>query len=152
MRRVLLGRGEATYLLFCTLCFVVLRETQGFLRAKTRIIPSRTGCSARRYIRARLGGTPPGKRGKRGAAAAEEEGGGAFGADDSTRIRKAPLRITPNFQPHDKRRPKTAVIRDITNGAFLTEQSFDMAGEFVALRNETLEILSPRFPRLVFSV
>lgn len=89
--------------------------------------------------------TPPRKPNSSGAGAGsaaaggDENGNTPFGgADDmlktSSRIARAPLRITPNFQPQDKRRPKTKEQRwDLTHGAFLTEESFDIAGELQQL-------------------
>lgn len=80
----------------------------------------------------RLALTPPGKPGSgagAGSAAASGEENGKTSSDNQ--IARAPLRITPNFQPQEKRRPKTDVRRDMAYGAFLTEKSFDIAGEFV---------------------
>ena len=71
---------------------------------------------------------PPRKSGGGGgSAAARGEEGGA--GDASKRMSRAPLRITPNFQPQEERRPKTSADQDNAYGAFLTEESFDIAGE-----------------------
>lgn len=83
----------------------------------------------------RLALTPPRKpnagAGAGSAAAGGDDNGGANDVLKSTsEITRAPLRITPNFQPQEKRRPKTFVDQDITYGAFLTEESFDIAGEW----------------------
>lgn len=124
-------RRDATYV-FCLLCYVAL-GVQGFLAppSRGRLAASRSA-PRRSMVVVRLGVTPPGGNSKRGTggggAAAADESGRGYG-DGNTRITRAPLRITPNFQPQDKRRPKTDAIRD----AFLTEASFDMAGEIVKL-------------------
>lgn len=70
---------------------------------------------------------PPKSGGGGGSAAARGKEGGA--GDVSKRMSRAPLRITPNFQPQEERRPKTSADQDNTYGAFLTEESFDIAGE-----------------------
>ncbi|CAM9293221.1 unnamed protein product [Ectocarpus sp. 4 AP-2014] len=80
----------------------------------------------------RLALTPPRKpntgAGAGSAAAGGDDNGGANDMLKSTSgITRAPLRITPNFHPQEKRRPKTFVDKDITYGAFLTEESFDIA-------------------------
>ncbi|CAM9503137.1 unnamed protein product [Ectocarpus fasciculatus] len=80
----------------------------------------------------RLALTPPRKPnagvGAGSAAAGGDDNGGANDVLKSTsEITRAPLRITPNFQPQEKRRPKTFVDQDMTYGAFLTEESFDIA-------------------------
>lgn len=71
---------------------------------------------------------PPRKSGGGGGSAAaggEENGVG----DASKRMSRAPLRITPNFQPQEERRRNSSADQDNTYGAFLTEESFDIAGE-----------------------
>lgn len=122
-------------LALCWSCFATL-GAQGFLTPRARLPTPGAGgggSSGRRCRAARLAVTPPGKPGGGGAGSSAAAGGGedgaGFGAEDQKRISRAPLRITPNFQPQEKRRPKTSVDRDITYGAFLTEESFDIAGE-----------------------
>lgn len=70
--------------------------------------------------------TPHSKTGASSAAAADETGSGL--SDEGRRITRAPLRITPNFQPQDKRRLKNDSSGD-SSGAFLTDESFDMSGK-----------------------
>lgn len=128
------GGRDATYALFAFCCVVL--KAEGFLAPLTLPIGGVAKCvhSERRSIRVpRLSVTPPGKSNGGAAAAGSEESGGTFAGEEGRGIRRAPLRITPNFQPQEKRRPKTDVESDpITYGAFLTEQSFDIAGELAA--------------------
>lgn len=63
------------------------------------------------------------------AAEGEENGTGLDAETKRRKMTRAPLRITPNFQPQEKRRPKTDVKKDLTYGAFLTEESLDIAGK-----------------------
>lgn len=125
------GGREATYALFAFCCVVL--KAEGFLSPLTLPIGgvAKGVHSERRCIRVpRLSVTPPGKSNGGTAAAGSEESGGTFAGEEGRGIRRAPLRITPNFQPQENRRPKTDVESDpITYGAFLTEQSFDIAGE-----------------------
>lgn len=55
------------------------------------------------------------------------------------RMTRAPLRITPNFQRQEKRRPKTDVENDLTYGAFLTEESLDIAGKRSFIRQHLFD-------------
>lgn len=123
------------YALLAVLCCVVL-GVQGFFLGQLTRLPTTTRqrgpSSARRCRAPRLAVMPPGKPGggAGSAAAGGDDNGAGFGGDGKNRITRAPLRITPNFQPQEKRRPKTvADDEDIAYGAFLTEESFDIAGE-----------------------
>lgn len=74
-----------------------------------------------------LGISPPGKSGSSSAAAADENGSGL--GDESRRITRAPMRITPNFQPRDEHHPKYDATRD-QDGVFLTDQGFEITCEW----------------------
>lgn len=133
------GQGTTTYVVVALLCFSGWRA-QGFVCPSIRSSPSvdqrrSLPCSREASRPLLLAVVPPGKAGGGGASSATagggtEENGAGFGASDKMKkkITSAPLRITPNFQPHEKRRPKTEINKDITR-AFLTEDSFDIAGE-----------------------
>lgn len=170
--QVLLHNNMQRSCLFCTYCYVLLgQHTHGFLaplggrqqvRARARFPPPLAAgaaprCSARRCsgpCLLRLAATPPGNGGNGGAAAAEEGArGGNFGLEGTTRITRAPLRITPNIQPHHKRRPKTDVIRDLaSNRAFLTDGSFDMFGRYFVSKPSTFFSFSLSVGRYTASV
>jgi len=126
------SRQAKTYLLPAAFAALVVRS-DGFLGGSVvpRLRPSAaaTASSGQRCRVVRLALTPP-RKPNSGAGAGSAAAGGEDGAEASapSRITRAPLRITPNFQPQEKRRPKTE-YRDITYGAFLTEESFDIAGE-----------------------
>lgn len=127
-----------TCLLSAALLF--LEGAEGFITSLPRPTRDITPTPGRCRV-PRLALTPPRKpntgAGAGSAAAGGDDNGGANDVLKSTSgITRAPLRITPNFQPQEKRRPKTFVDKDITYGAFLTEESFDIAGE------------STEFPRL----
>lgn len=142
-------RQAKTYLLPAAFAALVVRS-DGFLGVSVipRLPPSAaaTTSSSQRCRVVRLALTPPQKPNS-GAGAGSTAAGGEDGAEASapSRITRAPLRITPNFQPQEKRRPKTE-YRDITYGAFLTEESFDIAGEraaFVVSKNQACEVREP---------
>lgn len=122
-----------SYLLSAVSAALVV-ASEGFLGSVPRLSTAATTPAGRRCRVPRLALTPPGKRGSGAGAGA---GSAAAGGEESgktassNRITRAPLRITPNFQPQEKRRPKTDVHRDMAYGAFLTEKSFDIAGESV---------------------
>lgn len=125
-------RHAKTYLLPAAFSALVVR-CDGFLGGSVvPRLPSSAAAatsSSQRCRVVRLALTPPQKPNS-GAGAGSTAAGGEDGPEASapSRITRAPLRITPNFQPQEKRRPKTE-YRDITYGAFLTEESFDIAGE-----------------------
>lgn len=133
--------ARATHLFSAVAAVVALgslpRLSEGFLGLSTT---ATTSTDQQRSRVPRLALIPPRKpngAGAGSAAAGGDETGKPprFGADDmlttSSRIARAPLRITPNFQPQEKRRPKTDEHWDITHGAFLTEENFDIAGELI---------------------
>lgn len=123
--------------LFGTYFFVLVGQhpTHAFLaRAPRTAVAGRVRrCSSR--IFPRLAATPPSNRGSSnggGTAAAAEDGasGRASFGEDAARMTRAPLRITPNIQPQDERRPKTDTMGDLAvKRAFMTDASFDMFGE-----------------------
>ena len=106
--------------------------SEGFLGSVPRLSTASTVATDRRCRAPHLALTPPGKPGSGAGAGSAAAGGEENGKTArNNRITRAPLRITPNFQPQEKRRPKTDVHRDMAYGAFLTEKSFDIAGELV---------------------
>lgn len=124
-------RRVNTYLLSAISAALVI-GSEGFLGSVHRLSTAVTTPTGRRCRVPRLALTPPGKPGSGVGAGSAAAGGEENGKTASNnRITRAPLRITPNFQPQEKRRPKTDVRRDMAYGAFLTEKSFDIAGEFV---------------------
>lgn len=127
-----------SYLLSAVSAAVLVIGSEGFLASVPRLPTAVTAPTGRRCRAPRLALTPPGKPGSGAgagsAAAGGEENGKTSGNNPITR---APLRITPNFQPQEKRRPKTDVRRDMAYGAFLTEKSFDIAGEFTCRRKNS---------------
>lgn len=134
--------ARATHLLLPAVAAAALalanlpRLSEGFGSPTT----STTSTGPQRCRVPRMALTPPPKP-NTAAAGGDENGKTSFGPDDmlttSSRITRAPLRITPNFQPQEKRRPKTDERWDITHGAFLTEESFDIAGELVKRRRSS---------------
>eukprot|EP00903_Cladosiphon_okamuranus_P018228 g16767.t1 len=117
---------------------------EGFLGNAPRLSTTATKPTGRRCRAPRLALTPPGKPGN-GAGAGSAAAGGEEGGNTASNsgITRAPLRITPNFQPQEKRRPKTDVHRDVAYGAFLTEKSFDIPSmaweEFSDFLRRTIE-------------
>ena len=121
---------EATCFLFAAAALLSL-GTEGFLGPLSippAVTDQRGTASTSRCRAPRLSAMPPRKSGGGGGSAAaggEENGVG----DASKRMSRAPLRITPNFQPQEERRRNSSADQDNTYGAFLTEESFDIAGE-----------------------
>lgn len=127
---------------FLALCVI---RSEGFLISLPRLSTTAatttpTGHQRRKVTRLSL--TPPRKSsngaGAGSAAAGGDDGGPTSrfgGADDilktSSRMTRAPLRITPNFQPRDERKSSADMDRDIAYGAFLTEEGLDIAGELL---------------------
>ncbi|CBJ33765.1 expressed unknown protein [Ectocarpus siliculosus] len=135
-----------TCLLSAALLF--LGGAQGFITSLPRLPTRDITPTPGRCRVPRLALTPPRKpntgAGAGSAAAGGDDNGGANDVLKSTSgITRAPLRITPNFQPQEKRRPKFNVDKDVTYGAFLTEESFDIAAmaweEFSDFLRRTVE-------------
>lgn len=121
-----------SYILSAAVSAALVVGSEGFLVNVPRLSTAGTTPTGRRCRAPRLALTPPGKPGSGAGAGSAAAGGEESGKTTSNKkIARAPLRITPNFQPQEKRRPKTDVRRDMAYGAFLTEKSFDIACEFV---------------------
>ncbi|CAN0009772.1 unnamed protein product, partial [Hapterophycus canaliculatus] len=138
--------------------------SEGFLISLPRLstTAATTPTGRQRCKVTRLALTPPRKSrngaGAGSAAAGGDDGGQTSrfgGADDilktSSSMTRAPLRITPNFQPRDERRPNADMDRDIAYGAFLTEEGLDIAAmaweEFSDFIRRTVErnVNGPQF-------
>lgn len=144
---------------FFALCVI---GSRGFLISQPRLstTSATTPTGRQRCELTRLALTPPRKSssgaGTGSAAAGGDDSGQTSrfgGADDilktSSSMTRAPLRITPNFQPRDERRSNADMDRDIAYGAFLTEEGLDIAGKLssrrVRIRGKRLRWRCPAF-------
>ena len=151
-----MGRRSCAQLLaLCCHLITLFSRVDCFVGPLARL-PVSTGrvsqISARRCRIPRLSSFKRGRSaGSALAAAAEgEETGTGLGLEAESkrrRITRAPLRITPNFEPRDKRKSNADAESDVPYGVFLTEESLVIAGEDL-----TLSFLDcGRVPRRLFS-